>query len=128
MSEWTDAKIRWAATKIQASIRGLLQRWRDLNLICKGSWILTEEAPDHLCSKRQRGNMQLHLHATPIKIKATQSKTDRFQRRIRRAYTEPVALGMLRLFYTRRMTTLDKKTIWINHRKRLGVKLLDFGS
>lgn len=135
MSEWTDAKIRWAATKIQASIRGLLQRWRDLREHYRRGGqrlgLKEKKATGYLARIRwrARGDMQLRLvPQTPAQMNLTMQRNDRWKRRLRRHYGETVAEGVIDLWIRRTVNTMFRRIRWFDHRKRLGVKLLDFGS
>lgn len=129
-----------AATKIQASIRGLLQRWRDLKEHYKGIGRLALKERSRFpgpslgfdavgYATLRRGDMQLRLvPQTPAQMNLTAQRNDRWRRRLRRHYGETVAEGVIDLFYRRKLNTIFRKMKWFDHRKRLGVKLLDFGS
>ena len=116
------------ATRLQASMRGLLQRWRDLKQDLKGMGRLAfTERPVSIREVFQ-GDMQLRLFQTPAQVARTQSNIKRWRRRLRRQHGETVAEGVLNSYYLRHTNTLFEKINWFDHRKRLGVKLLDFGS
>ena len=128
MSEWTDAKIRWAATKIQASIRGLLQRWRDLKAI---TYVQLNKEMMH--GKRARGNIDVRLRFK-LGFDERHNREQRLIRRLRREYgglallNNRYAYNVTRNMYRKIMSLIVKREDWLTHRKRLGVKLLDFGS
>ena len=115
------------ATRIQASIRGLLQRWRDLKESFKGvmRWGSMELGfSDNL----RRGDMQYRLHTTHTQLVRQERRFDRLRRRLRRQHGETVAAAVVDSQFRKRLNTIDRTQKWFDHRKRLGVKLLDFGS
>jgi len=118
------------ATRLQASIRGLLQRWRDLKQDLKGIGRLQLKGLGSFASPYRTFNydMQLRFVQTPAQLARTQSNIKRWKRRLRREHGETVAEGVLDSYYLRQINTIFKKINWFDHRKRLGVKLLDFGS
>ena len=118
------------ATRLQASIRGLLQRWRDLKQDLKGIGRLQLKGLGSFASPYRtfNYNMQLRFVQTPAQLARTQSNMKRWKRRLRREHGETVAEGVLDSYYLRQINTIFKKINWFDHRKRLGVKLLDFGS
>ena len=119
-----------AASVIQRYLRGLLQRWRDLKRYLKGigHFALKELGSDWMLRKRFNYNTQLRFVQTPAQLARTQSNMKRWKRRLRREHGETVAEGVLDSYYRRQLNTIFKKINWFDHRKRLGVKLLEFGS
>ena len=115
------------ATRLQASIRGLLQRWRDLNESFKGvmRWGSMQLGFD---DNLRRGDMQYRLHTTHTQLVRQERRFDRLRRRLRRQHGETVAAAVVDSQFRKRLNTIDRTQKWFDHRKRLGVKLLDFGS
>ena len=119
-----------AASVIQRYLRGLLQRWRDLKRYLKGigHFALKELGSDWMLRKRFNYNTQLRFVQTPAQFARSLSNIKRWYRRLRRQHGWRVAKGVVDSYYLRQINTKDRKTKWFDHRKRLGVKLLDFGS
>ena len=71
----------WWATRIQASMRGLLQRWRELKQLTRLTLIETK-AP----FRRLRGDVEVQIRRTVTNTTQYMQNTQRWRRRLHRQY------------------------------------------